>query len=65
MTEAEFANLGLYGGVGFLIFLMLFIVIKLARDSKAGKFGTMILLIALALGVFGFLLKTVVTWFLG
>lgn len=64
MTEAEFADWSMYIGVGFLIALMVFIVLKLAKDSNAGRFGTMILLLALILGVVGFLLKSVVSLFI-
>ncbi|MGL4768121.1 MAG: DUF2788 domain-containing protein [Formosimonas sp.] len=64
MTEAQFSEYGLYIGVGGVCLLMVFIVLNLAKTSKAGKFGTIILLIGLALGVFGFLLKGVLTWWL-
>ncbi|MEN0109072.1 MAG: DUF2788 domain-containing protein, partial [Pseudomonas sp.] len=32
----------------------------LAKKSKAGKYGTMVLVLALGLGVLGFIIKTVV-----
>ncbi|TGD74300.1 DUF2788 domain-containing protein [Mangrovimicrobium sediminis] len=51
-------------GVGALILFMVFIVWDLAHSSKAGKFGTMILFIALAMGIFGFLIKLVITYLL-
>ncbi len=47
-------------GVGALILFMIFIVWDLARRSDAGKFGTMILYIGLAMGIVGFLLKVVI-----
>ncbi|GAB3280848.1 DUF2788 domain-containing protein [Parahaliea aestuarii] len=49
-------------GVGALILLMIFIVWDLARRSNAGRFGTMILYIGLAMGIFGFLIKVVITY---
>lgn len=49
-------------GVGALILLMIFIVWDLARRSNAGKFGTLILYIGLAMGIFGFLIKVVITY---
>lgn len=49
-------------GVGALILFMIFIVWDLARSSKAGKFGTLILYIGLAMGIFGFLIKVVITY---
>ena len=61
MTEAQFSEWGFYIGVGGLCALMVFIVFKLAMDSKAGKFGTMILYLGLMLGVFGFILKGILS----
>ncbi len=49
-------------GVGALILFMIFIVWDLARRSKAGRFGTLILYIGLAMGIFGFLIKVVITY---
>ncbi len=49
-------------GVGGLILFMVFIVWDLARRSNAGKFGTFILYIALAMGILGFLIKVVITY---
>ena len=46
--------------VGGLVLFMAFIVWDLAKKSKAGRFGTMILFLALGLGVLGFVIKTVV-----
>jgi hypothetical protein len=36
----------------------------LARRSNAGRFGTMILYIGLAMGIAGFLMKVVITYLL-
>jgi hypothetical protein len=49
-------------GVGGLIVFMVFIVWDLARRSNAGKFGTLILYIGLAMGILGFLIKVVITY---
>ncbi len=59
MTEEQFANGSLYVFVGGLIAFMIFIVWDLAKKSKAGKFGTFILFLALGLGLLGFIIKTV------
>ncbi|MFZ5557739.1 MAG: DUF2788 domain-containing protein [Pseudomonadota bacterium] len=37
---------------------------SLARESQAGRFGTFILFFVLALGIFGFVIKEVLTWIL-
>ncbi|AAG07353.1 MULTISPECIES: DUF2788 domain-containing protein [Gammaproteobacteria] len=48
------------GLVTVLILFMAFIVWDLAKKSKAGKFGTLILFFALGLGVLGFIIKGLV-----
>jgi hypothetical protein len=53
---------GVTFGVGGLILFMIFIVWDLARRSNAGKFGTLILYIGLAMGILGFLIKVVITY---
>ncbi|MCG7598545.1 DUF2788 domain-containing protein [Halomonas sp. McH1-25] len=47
--------------IGGLILFMCFIIWDLARKSNAGKFGTLILFIALGAGMLGFVIKTVIT----
>ena len=51
-------------GVGALILFMVFIVWDLARRSEAGKFGTIILYVGLAMGILGFLIKVIITYML-
>ncbi|MGH8435289.1 MAG: DUF2788 domain-containing protein [Pseudomonas sp.] len=46
--------------VGGLVAFMAFIVWDLAKKSKAGRYGSMILFLALGLGVLGFVIKTLV-----
>lgn len=58
MTYEQFETWSLYLGIGGLIGFMVFIVWDLARKSKAGKFGTFILFLALGLGLLGFIIKT-------
>ena len=43
---------------------MIFIIWDLAKRSNAGKFGTLILYIGLAMGILGFLIKVVITYLL-
>lgn len=57
MSEEMFATWAVRICVGFLIAMMFFIVFQLAHENKAGKYGTMILLIALMMGVLGFGIK--------
>ncbi len=62
MTEAQFAEFGLTFGVTGFILYMLFIIYQLARESKAGKFGTFVLFLVLSFGMVGFIAKQVLIW---
>ena len=50
--------------MGAFILYMLFVIGQLAWESKAGKFGTFVLFLALALGMLGFIAKVVIQWIL-
>lgn len=58
-SEEQIANWGLTFGVAGFILYMMFIILQLARESKAGKFGTFILFLVLGFGVLGFVAKNV------
>ena len=45
ITEKEFTEISLTIGLTFGISYMLFIVYRLAEDSKAGRYGMMILFV--------------------
>jgi hypothetical protein len=64
-SEAQIAQFGLTFGVGAFILYMLFIVLNLALESKAGKFGTFVLFLVLSFGMLGFLAKNAIQWILG
>lgn len=64
-TEGQIAQFGLTFGVGAFILYMLFIVLNLALESKAGKFGTFILFLVLSFGMLGFMAKNIIQWILG
>jgi hypothetical protein len=64
-SEAQIAQFGLTFGVGAFILYMLFIVLNLALESKAGKFGTFVLFLVLSFGMMGFLAKNAIQWILG
>ncbi len=57
MTEAQFSDISLAVGLTLGMAYMLFIIYKLAADSNAGRYGMMILYMALGLGIFGFIAK--------
>ena len=65
LTEAQVAEFGMTWGVGGFILFMLFIIANLARDSKAGKFGTFVLFFVLAFGMLGFVAKAIIQKVLG
>lgn len=54
-----FENLSMVLGITALIGFMLFIVWDLAKQSKAGRFGTVVLFIVLGLCLLGFVIKAV------
>lgn len=64
-TEAQVAQFGLTVGVTAFILYMLFIVLNLAIESKAGKFGTFVLFLVLSFGMLGFIAKNIIQWVLG
>ena len=43
---------------------MLFIIWNLAKESKAGRLGTFILFFVLSFGMLGFIVKTVLQYFM-
>ncbi|MFB4392038.1 MULTISPECIES: DUF2788 domain-containing protein [unclassified Pseudomonas] len=60
MDPAKFEEWMMIILVTVLIGFMGFIVWDLAKKSKAGKFGTLILFFVLGLGVLAFIIKSVV-----
>ena len=62
--EEQIAQFGLTFGVSAFMLYMVFIIFQLARESKAGKFGTFILLVALGCGLVGFGAKSVIKYFI-
>jgi len=61
-TEEQISGFGLTFGVGAFMLYMLFIIGHLAWESKAGKFGTFVLFMALGFGMLGFVVKLIVQW---
>lgn len=65
LTEAQIAEFGMTFGLGGFILYMLFIIANLAKESKAGKFGTFVLFFVLAFGMLGFIAKAIIQKILG
>jgi len=63
-TEAQISAFGLTFGIGAFMLFMVFIIGQLAWESKAGKFGTFVLFLALGFGMLGFVVKLFIQWLL-
>lgn len=63
-SEEQIAWFGLTFGVTAFMLYMVFIILQLARESKAGKFGTFVLLLGLGVGLLGFAAKGLIKYFL-
>jgi hypothetical protein len=64
-SEEQIATFGLTFGVSAFMLYMLFIVWNLAKESKAGKTGTIVLFFVLGFGMLGFAAKSVIQRLLG
>jgi hypothetical protein len=63
-TEEQVSQFGLTVGVTAFMLYMVFIILQLARESKAGRFGTFVLLLGLGVGLIGFAAKGLIKFFL-
>ncbi|MFV1993127.1 MAG: DUF2788 domain-containing protein [Acidiferrobacterales bacterium] len=64
MDIETFESWSLTIGISSLILYMTYIIYRLAKDSNAGKFGYFILFITLGLGIVGYIVKTLLEYFL-
>ena len=62
--EEQIAWFGMTFGLAAFMLYMLFIIWRLARESKAGRFGTFVLFLALGFGLVGFAAKGLIKYFL-
>ena len=61
MTDIElFETVSLYLGVGGLVLYMLYVMYRLAVESQAGRFGSLVIFLTLGLGIAGFAMKPVI-----
>ena len=63
--EEQIAWFGMTVGVTAFVGYMFFIIWQLARESKAGRFGTFVLFVVLGFGMIGFIAKGVIKWIIG
>ena len=59
VSEEQLSNFGMSFGIAAFMLYMLFIIGELAWKAKAGRVGTLTLFFVLALGMVGFVAKTV------
>jgi len=64
LTEEQISHFGMTFGIGAFMLYMLFIIGQLAWESKAGKFGTLVMFLGLAFGFVGFVAKYLIQYFL-
>ena len=60
MSVAQFEEISLTLGIGGLVLYMVFVMYKLAQESNAGVFGTVMIFLSLGLGIAGFAAKSVI-----
>lgn len=60
LSYQQFEDLSLTLGVGGLMLFMAFIMYRLASESGAGRFGTIMIFVSLGLGLIGFIVKTII-----
>lgn len=65
MSIELFEEYSLILGIGGLILYMLFIIYKLGEESRAGRYGFIILFIGLGLGFVGVIAKSVLVELMG
>ena len=63
-SEEQIAQFGLTFGVSAFMLYMVFIILQLAKESKAGKFGTFVLFLGLGVGLIGFAAKGLIKYFM-
>ncbi|NVK39821.1 MAG: DUF2788 domain-containing protein [Oceanospirillaceae bacterium] len=65
MRLAEMESIALNIGLAVFVAFVFFIIYDLAKKSNAGKFGTAMLFVVLGMGLFAFVIKTVVVELMG
>ena len=63
-SEEQIAWFGMTFGVTAFMLYMVFIILQLAWESKAGRFGTFVLFLSLGVGLLGFAAKGLIKYFI-
>ena len=59
MNIEQFESVSLTLGIGGLVLYMIYIMYRLAQESGAGHFGSLMIFLTLGLGIVGFAAKSV------
>ena len=60
MNIEQFESVSLTLGIGGLVLYMIYIMYRLAQESGAGRFGSLMIFLTLGLGIVGFAAKSVI-----
>ena len=58
-----FEEISMTLGVGGLVLYMMYVMYRLAMESGAGRFGSLVIFLSLGLGIVGFATKSVIQLF--
>lgn len=59
-----FEEISMVLGVGGLVLYMMYVMYRLAQESGAGRFGSLVIFLSLGLGIVGFASKSVIQLFM-
>jgi hypothetical protein len=64
LTDAMVTKIGMGVGVPIVLIFLFFIIWDLARESKAGRFGTIMMFLVLGGGFISYIIKEVIVFFM-
>ena len=64
LTDAMVTKIGMGVGVPIVLIFLFFIIWDLARESKAGRFGTIVMFLVLGGGFISYIIKEVIVFFM-
>ncbi len=62
LTDELITKLGMSIGVPIILAFLFFIIWDLAKESKAGRFGTLMMFLVLGGGFISYIIKEVIIW---
>ncbi|MEC7119220.1 MAG: DUF2788 domain-containing protein [Pseudomonadota bacterium] len=65
MSDAMITTIGMSIGIPIILAFLFFIIWDLAKQSKAGRFGTIMMFLILGGGFFSYLIKVFLEWYIG